>query len=40
MGFEKILVPNGALKQIKYKPNIKVIGVKTIKEAIGIALEN
>jgi len=39
MGFEQILVPYSALKQIKYKPQIKVTGVKTIREAIDIALK-
>lgn len=39
MGFEQILVPHSALKQIKYKPQIKVTGVKTIREAIDIALK-
>ena len=38
MGFEQILIPYSGLKQIKYKPSIKVIGVKTIREAIDVAL--
>ena len=39
MGFSEILVPYSGLKQIKYKPNIKVTGVKTIKEAIELSLK-
>ena len=39
MGFEEILVPYGSLKQIKEKVNIKVTGVKTIREAIDITLK-
>ncbi len=38
MGFTEILVPNGSLKQIKYKGKIKITPVKTIKEAIDICL--
>jgi DNA repair protein RadA/Sms len=39
MGFEEIIIPQSGVKQIKYKPNIKVIGVKTIREAIENALK-
>ena len=39
MGFEEILVPYGSLKQIKEKVNIKVTGVKTIRDAIDITLK-
>ena len=38
MGFEEILVPQSVLKQIKYKPNIKVTGVRTIREAIEASM--
>ena len=38
MGFKEILVPYTSLKHIKYKGEIKVIGVKTIREAIDKAL--
>ncbi len=39
MGFTKILVPYSTLKQIKFKGNIEVIGVKTIREAIERAIQ-
>ena len=39
MGFSEVLVPQSSLKQIKYKPSINVIGVKTIREAIEKALK-
>ena len=39
MGFSEVLVPQCSLKQIKYKPSINVIGVKTIREAIEKALK-
>ena len=38
MGFAKILVPYSTLKQVKYKGNIEVVGIKTIREAIEIGL--
>ena len=39
MGFLQCMVPESSKKQLKYKGNIEVIGVKNIKEAIQIALK-
>ena len=39
MGFSQCLVPESSRKQIKYKGNIEIIGVRNIKEAIQIALK-
>ncbi len=39
MGFSQCLVPESSRKQIKYKGNIEIIGVRNIKEAIQLALK-
>ena len=39
MGFSQCLVPESSRKQIKYKGNIEIIGVRNIKDAIQIALK-
>ena len=39
MGFSQCLIPESSRKQIKYKGNIEIIGVKNIKEAIQVALK-
>ena len=39
MGFLQCIIPESSKKQLKYKGNIEVIGVKNIKEAIEIALK-
>lgn len=40
MGFLQCMIPESSKKQLKYKGNIEVIGVKNIKEAIQIALKS
>lgn len=40
MGFLQCMIPESSKKQLKYKGNIEVIGVKDIKEAIQIALKS
>ena len=39
MGFKQCMIPESSKKQLKYKGNIDVIGVKNIKEAIQVALK-
>ena len=38
MGFKQCMIPESSKKQLKYKGNIEIIGVKNIKDAIQIAL--
>ena len=38
MGFKQCMIPESSKKQIKYKGNIEVIGVRNIKDAIQVAL--
>ena len=40
MGFKTCLVSESSIKQLKFKGNINVIGVKTIKDAINVTLNN
>ena len=39
MGFKQCMIPESSRKQMKYKGNIEVIGVKNIKEAIQVAIK-
>ena len=39
MGFLQCVIPESSKKQLKYKGNMEVIGVKNIKEAIQVALK-
>lgn len=40
MGFKTCLISEASVKQLKFQRNINVIGVKTIKDAINIVLNN
>ena len=40
MGFKTCLVSESSIKQLKFKGNINVIGVKTVKDAINVTLNN
>lgn len=40
MGFKTCLVSESSIKQLKFKGNINIIGVKTIKDAINVTLNN
>ena len=40
MGFKTCLVSESSIKQIKFKGNINVIGVKNIRDAINVTLNN
>ena len=39
MGFKQCMIPESSKKQMKYKGNIEVIGVKNIREAIQVAIK-
>lgn len=40
MGFKTCLVSDSSMKQLKFKGNINVIGVKNIRDAINVTLNN